>query len=196
MQGIQYTSQSNLLLLTSMLYNMPWILHAYILCFYFQLIGMNHANIVHLPPIILFFGLCHHCWSKTIDHVQSQLLSMYNHSYCPWICLIIVLSYCPVYFVIWRMPSTPRAQGRHWNDTQHLCHACWRDPSGLSVGHGTPHIEDASYLQRLGATNLKWWTRRSSPRLNSRILRITSIGGVSWELWRTKEGVALGVLTL
>jgi hypothetical protein len=54
------------------------------------------------------------------------------------------------------VPTIPMTQGGHWSDTRDLCHAWWGDPSGPSVGHGTPSLQNASYPSRLGAMGLEW----------------------------------------
>jgi hypothetical protein len=43
------------------------------------------------------------------------------------------------------VPATQGAEGGPRSDTWNLCHGWWMDPSGLSIGHGTLSVEDASY---------------------------------------------------
>jgi hypothetical protein len=86
------------------------------------------------------------------------------------------------------VPAIPRVQKGHQSDTWDLRHPWWGDTSGVCIRYGILDIEDASYPWRLG---LKWWLKGNSPQHDSRMLRVTSVGGVSWELWHTKEGFAL-----
>ena len=57
---------------------------------------------------------------------------------------------------------------RHW----------WEGPSDPIVGEG-PGVGNASHPQRPGVTSVTPWAMRSSWRANSRVLKNTSIGGVS-----------------
>ena len=86
---------------------------------------------------------------------------------------------------------TPRAQEEPHSDTQDLCHVWWGDPSGLSTRIGTPCVDNTSYPYWLRAMELRWWAKDSPPRHGFRMLRLTSVGGGSWELWEIKEGATL-----
>ena len=91
---------------------------------------------------------------------------------------MFIMSFLLLCTFSWGRPAKPWAQGSPWSDTLNLWRHRWKGPSDPSVGEA-PGIGNASHPHRLVVIRVSPWAMNSLWCWDFRMLKNTSIGGVS-----------------